>query len=138
MWLAGSDMDDSMYGPTSGRHSPSFVYGNRGKIRQIVSAVSASWSGRGCTAERRCAIGDSGLCASNRVLAKRVAEGQHFIDGKRTALVPMLTFLEIDSVGVKASDSELADWIPSLGTGANAQRASEASCVPPGHMEREW
>jgi prophage maintenance system killer protein len=45
------------------------------------------------------------------VLAYGIAEGQQFIDGnKRTALVAMLTFLEINGMEVDASDPELADW----------------------------
>ena len=48
-----------------------------------------------------------------------VAESQTFIDGnKRTALVAMLTFLEINGVSVDAPDAELAKWILSLGAGA--------------------
>jgi death-on-curing protein len=44
------------------------------------------------------------------LLAHGIAEGQHFLDGnKRTALVAMLTFLEINGFRLKASDRELAD-----------------------------
>ena len=53
------------------------------------------------------------------VLAHGIAEGQHFIDGnKRTALVAMLTFLEINGLRVEASDRDLADWILGLSAGA--------------------
>lgn len=53
------------------------------------------------------------------VLAHGIAEGQQFIDGnKRTALVAMLAFLEINGWGVRASDPELADWILSFSAGA--------------------
>jgi death-on-curing protein len=55
------------------------------------------------------------LALQAAVLAHGIAEGQQFIDGnKRTALVAMLTFLEINGLGVKASDPELADWILSF------------------------
>jgi death on curing protein len=53
-------------------------------------------------------------------LAQGIAEGQQFVDGnKRTALVAMLTFLEVNGLGVSASDRELADWISGS---AQAQR----------------
>jgi death on curing protein len=56
------------------------------------------------------------------VLAHGIAEGQHFIDGnKRTALVAMLTFLEINGWRVKAPDPELADWILSFSAGATPE-----------------
>jgi death-on-curing protein len=56
------------------------------------------------------------------VLAHGVAEGQQFIDGnKRTALVAMLTFLEVNGLRVDASDSELADWILSFSSGATPE-----------------
>lgn len=53
------------------------------------------------------------------VLAHGISEGQFFVDGnKRTALVAMLTFLEINGLGVRASDPELADWILRFSDGA--------------------
>jgi death-on-curing protein len=46
------------------------------------------------------------------VLAHGIAETQPFLDGnKRTALVAMLTFLELNGHLVRATDRELADWI---------------------------
>ncbi len=58
------------------------------------------------------------LALQAAVLAHGIAETQPFIDGnKRTALIAMLTFLEINGLRVQASDPELADWIISLSTG---------------------
>ncbi|MGO9957962.1 MAG: type II toxin-antitoxin system death-on-curing family toxin [Solirubrobacteraceae bacterium] len=52
------------------------------------------------------------LARQAAVLAHGIAETQPFIDGnKRTALVAMLTFLELNGFAVEASDPELADWI---------------------------
>ena len=56
------------------------------------------------------------------VLAHGIAEGQPFIDGnKRTALVVMLTFLEINGFRVRAPDRDLADWIIGLSAGATPE-----------------
>ena len=56
------------------------------------------------------------------VLAHGIAEGQLFIDGnKRTALVAMLTFLEINGFRVEATDPELAAWILSFSAGATPE-----------------
>ena len=58
-------------------------------------------------------------------LAHAIAEGQQFIDGnKRTALVAMLTFLEINGLRVEASDQELADWILSFSAGAKPEQVA--------------
>jgi death-on-curing protein len=55
---------------------------------------------------------DADLALQAAVLAHGIAEGQQFIDGnKRTALIAMLVFLEINGWRVEASDPELADWI---------------------------
>jgi death-on-curing family protein len=65
---------------------------------------------------------DADLALQAAVLAHGIAEGQHFIDGnKRTALVAMLTFLEINGWRVKAPDPELADWILSFSAGATPE-----------------
>ena len=66
------------------------------------------------------------LALQAAVLAHGIAEGQQFIDGnKRTALVAMLTFLEINGTGIKASDQELADWIISFSVGATPEDVAE-------------
>jgi death-on-curing family protein len=58
-------------------------------------------------------------------LAQGIAEGQQFIDGnKRTALVAMLTFLEVNGLRVRASDRELADWILSFRAGATPEQVA--------------
>ena len=66
------------------------------------------------------------LALQAAVLAHGIAEGQPFIDGnERTALVSMLTFLEINGLRVEAPDTELADWILSLSTGATPEDLAE-------------
>jgi death-on-curing protein len=66
------------------------------------------------------------LALQAAVLAHGIAEGQQFIDGnKRTALVAMLTFLEINGAGIKASDPELAEWIISFSAGATPEVVAE-------------
>ena len=51
-------------------------------------------------------------------LAHGIAEGQPFVDGnKRTALVAMETFLEVNGYWLTASDDELADWVLDLSAG---------------------
>jgi death-on-curing protein len=58
------------------------------------------------------------LALQAAVLAHGIAETQPFVDGnKRTALVAMLTFLEINGHCVHATDAELAEWIISLSRG---------------------
>jgi death-on-curing protein len=65
---------------------------------------------------------DADLALQAAVLAHGIAEGQQFIDGnKRTALVAMLTFLEVNGWRVEASDPELADWILSFSAGATPE-----------------
>jgi death on curing protein len=65
---------------------------------------------------------DADLALQAAVLAHGIAEGQLFIDGnKRTALVAMLTFLEINGLRVEAPDPELADWILSFSAGATPE-----------------
>lgn len=66
------------------------------------------------------------LALQAAVLAHGIAEGQPFIDGnKRTALVAMLTFLEINGLRVAASDPELAEWIISFSAGATPEDVAE-------------
>jgi death on curing protein len=60
------------------------------------------------------------------VLAHGIAETQPFLDGnKRTALVAMLTFLEINGYRVQATDRELADWIISFSRRETPQAIAE-------------
>lgn len=59
------------------------------------------------------------------MLAHGIAEGQQFVDGnKRTALIAMLVFLEINGWRVAASDPELADWILSFSAGASPEEVA--------------
>ncbi|MFI4977837.1 MAG: type II toxin-antitoxin system death-on-curing family toxin [Solirubrobacterales bacterium] len=65
---------------------------------------------------------DADLALQAAVLAHGIAEGQPFIDGnKRTALVAMLVFLEINGFRVEASDPDLADWILGLSAGTTPE-----------------
>lgn len=60
------------------------------------------------------------------VLAHGIAEGQQFVDGnKRTALIAMLVFLEVNGWRVEASDPELADWILSFSAGATPEAVAK-------------
>jgi death-on-curing protein len=69
---------------------------------------------------------EADLALQAAVLAHGIAEGQQFIDGnKRTALVAMLTFLEINGWRVEASDPDLADWILSFSVGATPDAVAE-------------
>jgi death-on-curing protein len=69
-------------------------------------------------------LADVALQAS--VLAHGIAETQAFVDGnKRTALVAMLTFLEINGFRVRATDPELAEWIIGFSRGATPQEIAE-------------
>lgn len=69
---------------------------------------------------------DADLALQAAVLAHGIAEGQYFIDGnKRTALIAMLVFLEINGWCVEASDPELADWILSFSTGATPEAVAK-------------
>jgi prophage maintenance system killer protein len=59
-------------------------------------------------------------------LLTRSPRGQQFIDGnKRTALVAMLTFLEVNGLRVEATDRELADWILSFSAGAPPKQVAD-------------
>jgi death-on-curing protein len=65
---------------------------------------------------------DADLALQAAVLAHGIAEGQQFIDGnKRTALIAMLAFLEINGWRVEASDPELAEWILSFSAGTTPE-----------------
>jgi death on curing protein len=69
---------------------------------------------------------DADLALQAAVLAHGIAEGQQFIDGnKRTALIAMLAFLEINGWRVEASDPVLADWILSFSGGATPEAVAE-------------
>jgi death-on-curing protein len=69
---------------------------------------------------------DADLALQATVLAHGIAEAQQFIDGnKRTALIAMLVFLEINGWRVEASDPELADCILSFSSGATPEAAAE-------------
>ena len=60
------------------------------------------------------------LALQGAVLAHGIAETQPFLDGnKRTALVAMLTFLELNGFRIEATDRELADWIISFSAGTD-------------------
>ncbi len=68
---------------------------------------------------------DADLALQAAVLAHGIAEGQYFMDGnKRTALITMLVFLEINGWRIEASDPELADWILSFSRGATPEVVS--------------
>lgn len=69
---------------------------------------------------------DADLALQAVVLAHGIAEGQQFIDGnKRTALIAMLAFLEINGWRVEASDPELAGWILSFSGGTTPEAVAE-------------
>ncbi|MFZ1155244.1 MAG: type II toxin-antitoxin system death-on-curing family toxin [Solirubrobacteraceae bacterium] len=66
------------------------------------------------------------LALQAAVLAHGIAEGQQFIDGnKRTALIAMLVFLEINGWRIEASDPELAEWILSFSAGATPETVAQ-------------
>jgi death-on-curing protein len=69
---------------------------------------------------------DADLALQAAVLAHGIAEGQQFIDGnKRTALIAMLAFLEVNGWRVEASDPELADWILSFSASATPEAVAK-------------
>jgi death on curing protein len=69
---------------------------------------------------------DADLALQAAVLAHGIAEGQQFIDGnKRTALIAMLAFLEINGWYVEASDPELAEWILSFSAGTTPETVAQ-------------
>lgn len=69
---------------------------------------------------------DADLALQAAVLAHGIAEGQQFIDGnKRTALIAMFAFLEINGWYVEASDAELAEWILSFSAGTTPETVAQ-------------
>ncbi len=69
---------------------------------------------------------DADLVLQAVALAHGIAEGQQFIDGnKRTALVAMLTFLEVNGIEIEASERQLADWILSFSAGATPEEVAQ-------------
>jgi hypothetical protein len=66
------------------------------------------------------------------VLAHGIAEGQSFLDGnKRVALIAMLTFLEVNGIGI---DSGFRSWPTGSSASAQARRpriSPYASARPP-------
>ena len=69
---------------------------------------------------------DADLALQAAVLAHGIAETQPFIDGnKRIALVAMLTFLEINGIGLEATDPELATWIIDLSAGSTPEALAD-------------
>jgi hypothetical protein len=57
-----------------------------------------------------------------RVLAHGIAESQVFVDGnKRTALIALLTFLDINGWMLETDDVALASWILDLSRGLTAE-----------------
>lgn len=60
------------------------------------------------------------------VLAHGMAETQPFIDGnKRTALIAMLTFLELNGFSLAATDQELAAWMIAFSSGSAPEQIAE-------------
>ena len=58
------------------------------------------------------------LAMQAAVLAHGVAEGQYFLEGnKRTALVTLRTFLQLNGYSVQASQQQRAGWILALSQG---------------------
>ena len=69
---------------------------------------------------------DADVALQGAVLAHGIAETQPFIDGnKRIALVAMLTFLEINSIGLQATDPELATWVIGLSAGSTPEELAD-------------
>lgn len=115
--------------PTENDEREELVYLTTDDIVEIYAAIIAATAGQAADHLRSRdslagAVGrpaayahyeQADLALQAAVLAHGIAETQPFIDGnKRTALVAMLTFLEINGHRVQASDPELADWIISL------------------------
>lgn len=66
------------------------------------------------------------LALQGAVLAHGIAETQPFVDGnKRTALITMLTFIELNGHRLSASDPELAAWIISCSSGTTPEQIAD-------------
>ncbi len=60
------------------------------------------------------------------VLAHGIAETQPFVDGnKRSALIAMLTFLELNGYQLSATDPELATWMISFSSGSTPEEVAK-------------
>lgn len=68
------------------------------------------------------AYGAADVALQAAVLAHGIAESQVFVDGnKRTALIALLTFLDINGWMLDADDVALASWILDLSEGLTAE-----------------
>ncbi len=66
------------------------------------------------------------LALQAAVLAHGIAETQPFVDGnKRTALIAMLTFLELNANALSATDAELAAWIIGFSSGTTPEQLAD-------------
>lgn len=69
--------------------------------------------------------GGADIALQAAVLAHGIAESQLFVDGnKRTALIAMLTFLDINGWTVIAGDVTLASWILDFSGGVSAAESA--------------
>lgn len=66
------------------------------------------------------------LALQAAVLAHGIAETQPFVDGNnRTALIAILTFIELNGHRLSASDPELAAWIISFSSGTTPEQIAD-------------
>lgn len=66
------------------------------------------------------------LALQSAVLAHGIAETQPFVDGnKRTGLIAMLTFLELNGYELSARDPELAAWVISFSSGTGPDQIAD-------------
>ena len=92
---------------------------------RISYAIAAGWKSALARPAAYAHYEKADLAHQATALAHGIAEGQQFIDGnKRAALVAMLTFLEVNGLGVSASDRELADWILRFSAGATPEEVA--------------
>ena len=69
---------------------------------------------------------EADLAMQAAVLAHGIAETQPFVDGnKRTALIAMLTFIELNGNKLSATDAELAAWIISFSSGTTPEQLAD-------------